>query len=191
MSDPTLTIAVATGVATPTGLTGPLFIIVPGYTGPQGAQGIQGPAGETGADGVTGMQGEAGVTGPSGGPAGATGATGAQGATGMSAFWAVTPVKTADYTAVANDFVLLNVSGASFTLTLPSAASVGNGSRVFAKHTAASSNHVTIACDGDDTLDWNSRFVSSFNYSSPNSWSGLGWVSDGVSKWWQTPFVNG
>jgi hypothetical protein len=61
----------------------------------------------------------------------------------------VTAVKTADYTAVAGDYVLVDASGASRTVTLPAAAV---GLAIGVRKTDTSANTVTVAPNGSDTF---------------------------------------
>lgn len=61
----------------------------------------------------------------------------------------VTAVKTADYTAVAGDYVLMDASGAARTVTLPAAVV---GATIAVKKTDTSANTVSIAPNGTDTF---------------------------------------
>lgn len=64
---------------------------------------------------------------------------------------AVTAIKTAAYTAVANDFVPSDASSAAFTVTLPTAPA--NNTRVAVKKIDISTNAVTVAAGGSDVFN--------------------------------------
>ncbi len=110
----------ATGIAGTIGATGA------GATGATGPQGPAGPGG--GATGATGVQGTAGTQGATGatgaGTTGATGASGPVGATGPAgsgSTWSFRTV-TADTTAVAGEFLLVDSTSQGITITLPAPA---------------------------------------------------------------------
>lgn len=84
-------------------ITSQLPIGLTGATGPTGATGIQGASGATGTQGASGA--------------------GAPGATGALANW---QRKTANYTAVAKDYIIADTVGGTWTLTLPASPSVGD-----------------------------------------------------------------
>lgn len=137
------------GEAGPTGATGP--------QGDPGAAGATGPAGADGADGASayevavangflgdeaawlaslvGPQGATGDTGPQGpqgdpgptGPQGDPGDTGPQGPTGALT---MTALKTADYTAVAGEWVRVDMGSATGDLTVSLPATPSTGDRV-------------------------------------------------------------
>lgn len=63
-----------------------------------------------------------------------------------------TAVKTANYTAAAQDFVPCDTTGGPFTVTLPSAPA--NGTTIGVKHVIqGGTNAVTVACGGTDTYN--------------------------------------
>ena len=121
-----------------------------------------------------------GPTGPSGGPIGPTGPS------GPSLVWNVTSVKTSTYNANQNDFVLVTTATGSFPVNMPSAALAGNGGRVYIKHTSINSNHVDVIAAGSDVLEANDQLVPSFNFGCVSLLNGVCFISDGVSKWWQS-----
>jgi len=148
------------GIKGDTGDTGPQGPQgLQGETGPQGIQGepgIQGPQGEVGPQGIQGIQGETGPqgiqgeTGPAG-PQGIQGETGPQGPQGEvgPAGDGLTPwsLKTANYTAVDKDRLLIDTSGGSFTITLPATPSTGHSIRL-ADAGSFGTNNLTIARNG-------------------------------------------
>ena len=127
------------GIQGVTGFTGSQGVQgVIGYTGSQGIQGIQGVIGFTGSQGNTGFTGSQGIQGVIGftGSRGATGFTGSQGVgftgsqgipgyTGSQGALSSWVIKTANYTAIANDRIITNSSGGTFTISLPASPSVG------------------------------------------------------------------
>lgn len=116
----------------PTGATG--------ATGGQGATGAQGTQGATGA-GTTGATGPAGPAG-SAGSAGPAGATGAQGATGPGGSGSYNFRNlTSNSTAANGDFIFVDSTSGSITITLPSP--VAN-SQVRIKRTNAAGNGVQV-----------------------------------------------
>lgn len=143
-----------------------------GATGPQGAQGATGATGPQGTQGPAGTQGAQGATGAQGtqGPQGSTGAQGAQGATGAqgpagpqgtqgpqgaTTQLALTTVKTSAYNAVANDLVAANISGGSFTVTLPTAPADKTiiGAKIVVGSTPANGYVLNFAAGGTDVFD--------------------------------------
>lgn len=60
--------------------------------------------------------------------------------------------KTTTYTAAANDYVIADATTA-FTVTLPTAASAGNGSMISVKKIDSSANAVTIVVSGGGSID--------------------------------------
>jgi len=113
----------------------------------QGATGATGPMGATGITGSTGPTGATGTTGPTG-PTGATGATGPS--TGEP-FLVPTSVKTANYTAAASDFVVVNAASGGLTITLPTTPS--DETRVGVKKIDNSANSVSIVTGGSDVFN--------------------------------------
>lgn len=85
--------------------------------------------------------------------------------------------KAADYTALAeNQLILCDASGGAFTVTLPAAATA-TGLMVRVKKTDASANAVTVDGDGAETIDDSATLVINTQYTA------VALVSDGV-KWW-------
>lgn len=135
-----------------TGATGPQG--TSGSTGVTGAQGATGSAGATGASGVQGTAGPQGSTGPQGatGATGIVGATGAIGATGASGPGNLTiaSVKTANYTAAAGEYIPVNTTSGSITITLPTAPA--DGTQVSIK-VVAGSNNCVVSRGGTDVFN--------------------------------------
>src|SRR5688572_9255481 len=70
-----------------------------------------------------------------------------------------------------------DATGGSIVVTIPLAATAGNGAVVFIKKTDSSSNAVTPTRSGSDTIDG----ATSVSMTAENDVYGL--VSDGVSRW--------
>lgn len=145
----------ATGSQGATGGTGPQGS--QGATGSTGTQGPQGATGGTGPQGSTGSTGPQGPTGAQGtqGPQGSTGAQGTQGPQGATTQLALTGVKTANYTAVPNDLVAANISGSSWTITLPTAPTDKTiiAAKIVVGTSAANAFLLTVAAGGTDVFD--------------------------------------
>ena len=92
---------------------------------------VRGPAGPTGPTGVSGSQGATGATGP-----------------GVS--YTVTSVKTANYTAVANDYIPVNTTSGSVTITLPTAPADG---ALVAVKVVAGTNACIVSRGGTDVFN--------------------------------------
>lgn len=109
-----------TGAAGAQGATGAQGASGSGATGATGPQGPVGPGG--GATGATGPTGTQGATGPAGatgaGATGATGPQGPQGPAGSGSTWTFRSV-TADTTAAAGEFLLVDSTSQGITITLP------------------------------------------------------------------------
>ena len=137
-----------TGPSGPAGVTG---AGVTGATGPTGPAGTAGAAGATGPTGPTGPTGATGPTGPTG-PTGATGATGVTGTIGLVR----TANKISAYTAAPNDLVACDISGGSFTVTLPTAPANGTtiGVKIVVGNATGSNGFIlTVAAGGTDVFD--------------------------------------
>jgi hypothetical protein len=81
-------------------------------------------------------------------------------------------------------FVLCDPSGVAFTLTLPSAATAGIGSRFVIKdHTGVASvtNYVELIADTGDTIDGK---IPPQGHSVTNPYGSIEVVSDGATSWW-------
>ena len=94
--------------------------------------------------------------------AGLPGPVGPQGA--QDGDWTVTPLKTADYTAVAGEFVLVSTA-AAHAITLPTAVGVA-GKKIGVKDAAgagAATNNITIATTASQTVDAAAPAVISTN----------------------------
>lgn len=144
-----------TGVMGPTGATGET-----GATGPAGLEGATGPTGVMGPTGATGPVGEQGTTGPTGvmgptgpigetgatGPIGITGATGATGLAGRVADWEIITTNT---NLVSNQYIVADSSLGVFTLTLPSAPSIGTDFFIQDVGNNWETNNVTLDRNGN------------------------------------------
>lgn len=85
---------------------------------------------------------------------------------GSAAYVPASATKTANYTIVGGDDVILaDASSGAFTLTLTAAATVGN-KIFFIKKTDSSINSVTIARSGSDTIDDDTSIVLTTQYES-------------------------
>ena len=104
--------------------------------------------------GATGVQGVTGI-------AGVNGATGIQGTTGIEG--PITSFKTANYTAVVNDFLGVDTSAGPFTVTLPATPSPNNQVRFADMGGALSVNNLTINGNGSNILGSASNFVADTN----------------------------
>lgn len=114
---------------------------------------------EPGPQGIQGEKGDQGDEGPQG-PVGPTGATGPIGPTGAPGSIAAAPIRveTADYTVSLADFTIAcDATGGAINVTLP-VASTATGQVFVIKKNDASSNFVTIAPTGGDTIDGNPDF---------------------------------
>lgn len=109
------------------------------------------------------------------GSAGAAGTAGTNGTNGTNGSSLVPIVKTAAYTAVANNFVLADATSAAFTVTLPAAPAVGTV--VAVKKTDSSTNVVTVVGSGAATID------GDVNCTLPIKEAGAQFVFDGTN--WQ------
>jgi len=88
----------------------------------------------------------------------------------------LTPVKTADYNAVVDDYVQCDPTAAPFNVTLPSAAASGGAAVINVKNKTGSVNSVTVLPSGGDTIDLGpSVDIPAFGSQT--------FVSDGVSDW--------
>lgn len=105
------------------------------------------------------------------GPAGPAGPAGPPGAL------TVTAVKVAPYTAASGELVRCNPTGGAFAVTLPLAASVTAGQPIVVKNTTSSTNAITIARSGADTID------GATSASIAVALGSLTFNSDGVSNW--------
>lgn len=87
-------------------------------------------------------------------------------------------IKTANYTAVADDAVFCDTTGGGFTITLP-AASANSGAVIIVKKTSRDSNVLTLAPMGGDLIEdaASQTFLPLQTFQL---------VSDGVSNWWST-----
>lgn len=85
-------------------------------------------------------------------------------------------IKTANYTAVADDAVFCNTTGGGFSITLP-AASANSGAVIIVKKTSLDSNVLTLAPTGGDLIEdaASQTFLPLQTFQL---------VSDGVSNWW-------
>lgn len=72
-----------------------------------------------------------------------------------SSLWSPTPINIADYTASIGDKVNCDPSSAGFTVTLPPIAG-NNGTGIWVKNITTSTNTITVAADGSETIDGNS-----------------------------------
>jgi hypothetical protein len=125
---------------------------VRGYTGSAGADGNVGYTGSggTGYTGSAGADGNVGYTG-----SGGTGYTGSAGADGGVLPWTV---KTANYTAVDQDRLLLDTSGGSFYLTLPATPTTGTYVQVT---DAADFSVANVVVDPNgSTIESSSNFIA-------------------------------
>lgn len=95
---------------------------------------------------------------------------------------AVSASQTTGFTAVSTistkNLYPCDASGGSFAVTLPTAASAGNGSTVFFKKTSTVADTVTITRASSDTIDGATTYPLTTQYQV------VGLVSDGVSKWY-------
>lgn len=137
----------APGSVGPVGATGATGAGATGATGPAGTAGSIGASGARGATGATGAgaTGATGVAGPTGtaGTVGATGVTGATGPTGPAGAgtgWTFRSV-TANTTAAASEFLLVDSTSGGITITLPAAAA---NRRVYVKRLNAAGNGVQV-----------------------------------------------
>jgi collagen type I alpha len=124
------------------GATGALH----GATGIQGASGISGASGYIGLDGATGIQGASGVQGNDGatGASGINGTTGPTGSTGPGSIWTYVNGAT---TAQTGGQYVVDTSGGSFTITLPSSPTVGYNV-AFADAANWATNNLTLGRNG-------------------------------------------
>ena len=168
------------------GATGPQGYI--GATGPEGGggggigatgpQGIQGDIGATGPQGIQGIQGDIGATGPQGD----IGATGPQ---GNSSDYTLTFISNTDSPyaiLLADEVILVDVSVAVVTATLPLISSIGGDNHkkyVIVDETGnAQFDNITIATSGADTVN-NSPGGTTIS----SNYSTVSLASDGVSNW--------
>jgi hypothetical protein len=84
--------------------------------------------------------------------------------------------KSSNYTAVANDFVLVDSTSGPVTITIPSAAANAN-KRISVKKISSDANMVTLARSGSDLLE----FDTSITFSDRGVAVDL--ISDGASSW--------
>jgi Collagen triple helix repeat (20 copies) len=139
-------------------------------TGPAGPPGPMGPAGPAGATGVPGPQGPVGPTGP----------MGLQGFPGPRSFptLAIAANLTVNATAAQNCF-LVDSSAASWTISLPPAASVENGRIYLVKKMDSVTKHaVVIDVQGNGTIE------NKASVSITTPLRAMQFVSDGKGVWW-------
>lgn len=89
-----------------------------------------------------------------------------------------TTIKTAAYTASANELVVADASAGTVPITLPSAATVGAGAMVVATKIDTSANLVTVQKAGTDTIN-----VALTSVSLALTDESLSFISDGTSRW--------
>lgn len=94
-------------------------------SGPQGEQGPVGPQGVTGPEGPTGPTGPMGGTGPTG-ATGPTGPVGPQGVPGQSGLLHDATIYSANFTANVGFMHLVDTSGGTFNMTMPSSPNGGD-----------------------------------------------------------------
>lgn len=85
-------------------------------------------------------------------------------------------IKTANYTAVANDVVFCDTSAGGFSVTIP-LASANVGAVIIVKKTSLDGNVLGIGRTGSDLIEDN----TSQNFLPLQTWH---LISDGVSNWW-------
>lgn len=96
----------------------------------------------------------------------------------------VTPVKTAAYTAVPWDAVMVDPSGGGFTVTLPPAAQEV-GAELLVKNVTTSVNDVTLAAAAGETVEGASTLVIASAYGAAHLWSGSKRSgSASAAGWW-------
>ncbi|MGB4761924.1 MAG: hypothetical protein WBP12_01040 [Candidatus Saccharimonas sp.] len=141
----------AAGGAGATGATGSQGATGAGATGATGPQGPAGPGGgATGATGPAGAQGATGSQGATGaGATGVTGATGPQGPAGSGSSWSFRTV-TADTTAVAGEFLLVDSTTQGITITLPAPTA---NAIVRVKRINTSGNGIQVQAPGGSYID--------------------------------------
>lgn len=86
---------------------------------------------------------------------------------------------TSNYVASATDYILqVDTTGGEISITMPSAASVGNGAVIIIKDAsgAAVTNNITVLPNGSDLIDGDGYFIT-------DTYASITFVSNGVSKW--------
>lgn len=101
--------------------------------------------------------------------------TGAKGDPGPA--YTVTTTKTSSYTTAADELVQADPTSAGFTITLPAVASGNKGHRITIKNISTSTNTITIARAGSDTIDGGTSTTIT------TSKGKVTLVSDGTSNW--------
>lgn len=172
-----------------------------GVTGIQGGYGVQGSTGFLGRIGATGVFGETGIRGRTGIRVTHQGATGIQGGQGLpgvtglaeantgimgvTGLRGITGVPTTTYnysnltgsTTITSTAYIVGVNGVGITVTLPLASSltVGKEFLIQDESGSASSNNVTIAASGADTISGASSYIITGDY------EGVDILCDGVA----------
>jgi len=165
----------ASGIQGPTGPDG--------VTGAQGITGAQGFTGETGIQGrtgflvtlrgITGIQGLTGfdgITGIINSITGASGRTGLQGRTGIQGqaiYSSLTGATTIEAVSTAQPHIIgFDTSGSSFTITLPTAASIPSRKQYIFQDEggAAGTNNLTIATSGGNLINGAVTYVIDGDY---------------------------
>lgn len=200
-----------TSTDVPTDIDGELLN---GYTGPQGetgfvgASGIEGPQGPTGLLGITGalVVGIRGLTGALGasGLIGLTGLQGRTGSRGITGFQGITGVSgqpgiqgVGNYALLFGDTTIeatiptggpyfIGITGGGFTVTLPTAASLGTRELIIQDEIGFSATSpTTIATTGGDTINGAASIALNKNYEA------IKLISEGSSLFFARRIVQG